>query len=208
MDFVAFMFFSTIEGLSILALMLSMFSYHFTRFIVPSLFIVTLQNLQSYFIRNDFQLDNWVPLIHIFLFIAFLSLVIKIPFFASIIVTCSGYFVFAIVQAGLVELTPNGFFSLAELQSSAIKGYSLQVLTAAIVFLVAWLLNKKRIGFISDIAEKLKMKHEVLIVTTIVLLILVSLTVFLYFFSLKVHIALYLAAALFFIYYAYRKEIA
>ncbi|MGM0882572.1 MAG: hypothetical protein ACQEXQ_16215 [Bacillota bacterium] len=208
LDFIGFMFFSTIEGLGILAIMLKIFSYKFIRFLAPALFLITIMNLQSYFLREELSLENVVPLINIFLFIAFLSIVMKIPFFASIIITGAGFFVFAIIQASIIELTPNGYFSIDEVQTNHIKGYLVQLITASINFSLAWLLNIKRIGFIENLIEKLRMKHEQKIVLSIVGIILVLFTSILYLQNVVIHIAMYIIASLFFIYYAYRKEIS
>lgn len=205
-EFTWFMIFSTIEGLGILAIMLKIFCYKFFRHVGPSLVIITIMNLQSYFLREEFSLSNIVPIIQILLFVLLLSAIIKMPVFASLIVSLAGFFVFAVIQSLIVELTPHDYLSITEVQTVPWKGYLLQSITAVFDFSVAGILHFLRLGFIRDLNEKLKSKYEKPIVTLLTIVILLGFGYLLLINNATIHIIFFFIAALIFLYYAHLKE--
>ncbi|MFD1953759.1 hypothetical protein ACFSL6_17575 [Paenibacillus thailandensis] len=205
-EFIGFMVFSTIEGLGILALMLKIFCYKFFRHVGPSLIIITIMNLQSYFLREEFSLSNVVPVIQVLLFVLLLTAIIKMPIFASLIVSVVGFFVFATIQSVIVGVTPNDYLSISEVQTVPYKGYLLQTLTAIFDFAIASILNFLRLGFIQDLNNKLKCKYERLLVTLLTIGILMTFGYILLVNNAVIHIIFFFIAALIFLYYAYKKE--
>ncbi|KQO00733.1 hypothetical protein [Paenibacillus sp. Leaf72] len=204
LEFILFMLFSIVEGFGILYLMLKIYRYDAASF-YPALLVVTLMSLQSFFLREELSLESIVPVINIFVFVIFLSVVIKIPFFAALIITGLGYFIFASIQGAIVNTIP--FFSLAEIKVHPYIGYLLQVITAGVNLSIAWGLNRMRIGFMESISEKMRFPHEQRVVGGFIIVILLGFGFILHQRSELLNIIYYFLAALFFFVYSYLKEV-
>ncbi|WP_338555734.1 hypothetical protein [Paenibacillus sp. KS-LC4] len=203
-EFVLFMLFSIIEGFGILLLMLKIYR-HDTSSFYSALIVITLSSLQSYFLREELALESIVPVIHIFIFVIFLSFIKKIPFFASLIITGLGFFIFAMIQGAIVNTFP--FFSVAEIKAQPYMGYLLQLFTACINLSIAWGLNRLKIGFVEEISEKMRFPHERRVVGGFIIAILIGFAFILHQRSEILNIVYYFVTALFFFVYSYLKEV-
>lgn len=136
---VGFLLFSTIEGVGILFIMMSIFRMNPLAKIWPALFIILLMSLQSFVLRNELELNYMVPVINILLFILLLTTVIKIPVLWSGIIAILGYMAYAIAQT-LVVFTVFG--SIVNAQSTLFHGYTTQAMTAIILIFISWFMLK------------------------------------------------------------------
>lgn len=201
-DAVGFMFFSTIETLSLFALMMSMYRLKMIDYIWPALFVILLLNLKSYVFRNELSLEYMVPLIGILMFTFVLSAIVKLPIVWSAIVSISGYVVFGVIQSVVVTIL---FGSVTEAQSSNVNGYILQTVTALIIFLLSWGMYKFGIGFSFDF-ERFRMKWENIIIVILIMIFLIAISVILYFNQIWINILFFAVSLAFLLYYAVRKE--
>lgn len=197
-----FMFFSTIETLSLYYLIMSLFRFKWTRHLWPAMFIILLNNLQSYLLRNELHLANISPLITVIVFILFFAAVVRMPFIFSVIVTVSGYVIFAVIQTALLLLM---FGSLSQVDNHRANGYMLQTATAAVVFAIFWFAYRKGKGFTFDI-EKLRFKLEDILLTALIIIFLIVISVLLLYRNLTVDIVYFFAMSAFLLYYSTIKE--
>lgn len=201
-DAIGFVFFSTIETLSLYALMMSLFRMKMLDYIWPALFIILLMNLQSYVLRNELSLSYLVPLIGILILTFMFTTVVKIPVVWSLIVTISGYVLFGIIQSLIVAIV---FGSISNAQSTLTNGYILQSVTGTIILFFSWAMYQFGIGFSFDF-EKLRIKWERAVVVTLILVFLLSISAILYYKEVWMNILFFTVTLLFLLYYAIRKE--
>lgn len=202
MESVAFMAFSTIEGLGIFALMMTIFKMNPLHYIWQALFVILLMSLQSYLLRSELSLYYLVPIINIMLFIFFVATVVKEPLVGAAIITLTGYTAFSLMQTMIVTFV---FDSIIESQSILIYGYALQTSSAITIGLVAWLIYKLGIGFTWSF-EKVRFKREDLIVSSTIFVVLIFFTIILYRNEIWSNILFFSVTLSFFLYYAVRKE--
>ncbi|MGF7050773.1 hypothetical protein J2T13_005323 [Paenibacillus sp. DS2015] len=199
---VGFLVFSTIEGVGLFVLMLSIFRLKATDYMWQALFMILLMNLQSFFLRNELSLAYIVPLVNIVLFIFLLNTVVKISLVWAGIVSIAGYLAFAIIQT-LILLVYFGSIDAA--QSSIGNGYLTQSLSGVISVLIAWGLYKFGIGFTFDF-DRFRLKWEGIIVVLLIIIFLLVFTALLYKNELSLNIVFFICSLLFLLYYALIKE--
>ncbi|WP_082451757.1 hypothetical protein [Paenibacillus ihuae] len=166
------------------------------------MFIILINNLQSYLLRNELDMANISPLVTIIVFIFFFAAVVRMPFVFSVIATISGYVVFAVIQSSLVLLM---FGSLSQVENHTINGYMLQTASAAVVFVIFWFAYRKGKGFTFDM-EKLRFKLEDIVLTVLITIFLIGISVLLVYKNLWIDIMFFIVMSAFLLYYATKKE--
>lgn len=156
MEFVGFMFFSFIEGLSVYALILYLFRFDALKYFWHIFFILTFIDLQNYVIHNELSLNAAAPIINIVITVLFLTVFIRIPLLWSMVMTLFGYIAFSIIQSSIVFFSFGYFAGKNELEW---KAYLVQFLTGMIGIFLGWLLYKLGYGF-SFSFEKLRFRGE------------------------------------------------
>lgn len=199
---VLFMFFSTIEIMSIFYLIMSLFRFKFHHYFWQAMFVTLIINLQSYLVRNELGMSNLAPLILVIIFILFFATVVKLPLIFSIIASITGYAIFAVIQTALVFVV---FGSISSIEGSKTNGYILQVLTAAVICSFFWFFYRKGKGFTFDL-EKLRLKWEDIILTVLIIIFLLGISILLYYNEIFLNIIFFLVVAIFFVYYSKRKD--
>lgn len=155
---IGFLVFSTLEGVAVFALILSIFKVKMTPYLWQAIFVNLIMNMQSYMLREEFSLSYLVPVVNMLLFIFLLATVVKIPIVWSGIMTVTGYFAYAVVQSVFLKVM-FGNLPVSELQDGSLKGYLLQVVSAAVGLLISLMLYRKGIGF-SLISRSLSSKRN------------------------------------------------
>ncbi|KGE19199.1 hypothetical protein [Paenibacillus wynnii] len=202
LESLGFMFFSTIETISVYYLIMSLFRLKARDYIWEALFIVLLVNLQSYVLRNEFSLAYLVPIIGILIFIFLFAVIVKIPLVWSMISTILGYAIFGIMQTGLAILL---FGSIAGAMSTTSNGYLLQFASGLITSLLAWFIFKIGWGFKFDF-ERLRFRFEDILVIVLISVFLVFISVILYYNQIFIDIIFFVSTVVFLLYYAIWKE--
>ena len=202
--FLGYMSFSMIEGLAVYTLILSIFRVPIIRFLWPIVLMVTVTNLQSFFIRDELQLTAISPIINVIITILFLAIFIRIPVVWSIVMTITGYISFALVQT-LIVLLSNGYLSLNQIQNVSWKGYQLQLITGVVGMAVGWLLYKFGFGF-SFQFEKLRFKWERFFIIIFLVCFLIGLVVVMYFKAIFTNFLIFAVALFIFLSYSLRKD--
>lgn len=197
-----FMFFSTIETLALYYLIMSLFRFKWRWYIWQALFVILLNNLQSYLLRNELGMSNVAPLVLILIFIFFFAAVVKMPLILSIIATISGYVIFAVFQTLIVLLV---FGSISKIDSTA-NGYFLQVATALAVFGIFGYLYRKGKGFTFDL-DKLRFKIEDILLSVLIFAFVIGISVLLYYNDILLNALIFLIMSVFLLYYSNRKEL-
>lgn len=199
---VGFMLFSTIETVALYYLIMSLFRFKWKWYIWQALFVILLNNLQSYLLRNELGMSNVSPLILILIFILFFASVVRMPLILSIIATISGYAVFAVIQTIIVLLV---FGSISEIDASKSNGYVLQTLTAAVVFILFSFSYRKGKGFTFDL-DKLRLKLEDIVLSVLTVGFVIGISVLLYYKDILLNALIFLIMSAFLLYYSTRKE--
>ncbi|MEK5029106.1 hypothetical protein [Paenibacillus sp. FSL M7-1046] len=197
-----FMFFSTIELMSIYYLIMSLFRFKWKHHAWQALFVTLIINLQSYLVRKELDMSNIAPLILIVIFILFFAAVVRMPLILSVIATISGYAIFAVIQTVIVLIL---FGSIGAIEGEKSNGYILQVLTSVVICSFFWHYYRKGKGFTFDI-EKLRFKLEDIFLTTIIIIFLIGMSILLYYNEIYLNILFFLVISIFFIYYSIGKE--
>jgi hypothetical protein len=201
---VGFIFFSTIEGVAVFSLMLSIYRLKATEFMWQALFVILLMNLQSYVLREELSLAYLVPVINMVLFILLLTTVMRITLIWSSIITISGYFAFVVIQSLTFKLL-FGDLTIAEVQGDVVKGYMLQAASGLFGIFLAWILYKFGVGFMADF-EKLRLKFEHVLAIGLIAVTLVFTAVLFIYNDIWLNVSYFTVAVLFCLYYALRKE--
>ncbi len=196
------MLFSTIEAISVYCLTMTLFRYKFSNYVWEAMFTVLLVNLQSYVMRSEFSLAYLVPLITIFIFVCFFTVIVKIPIIWSVVVTVMGYVIYALLQTGLAKLLIG---SIEAAQDDLSKGYLLQFSSGFITILLSIWLYKIGWGFKFDF-ERLRFRFEDILMITLITMFLVFVSVVFYYNELFVNILFFSTVMLFLLYYAIRRE--
>ena len=197
-----FMFFSTIETISIYYLIMALFRFKASSHIWEALFVVLLINLQSYVLRNEFSLSFLVPMIAILILIFLFAVIVKIPLIWSVITTILGFAIFGFMQTGLAILL---FGSIAGAQSTTSNGYLLQFASGTITILISLFLYRFGWGFKFDF-ERLRFKFEDILVIILIILFLVFISIVLYYNEIFIITLFFVSTVVFLLYYALGKE--
>ncbi|EHB65220.1 hypothetical protein [Paenibacillus lactis] len=202
MEAVLFMFFSTLETLAIHWLIMSLLRIPISQHLGQALLVMTLANVQSLILRNEYHLDFLVPLITLLIFLFLYSTIIKIPVIWSAVCTMIGYMLYAVIQVAYLSLI---FGSVETVQTDHVDGYILQVLSAGTGLLAAWVMYKLGIGFHFNIERaRLKFEHVLLIVLIAIVLVLVAILFYLN--HLWLHFVFFASTFGIFLYYAIQSE--
>lgn len=199
---IGFLFFSGIEAFSLYFLIMCLFRFEFQEHISQAIILTLLVNLQSYILRNDFALGNFMPIITIFFFVLFFAIIVRMPLVLSIVATISGYVIFGVVQSISALLL---FGSLDEAKSTLSNGYVLQATTGIIVIIVSWFVFRLGYGFTFDL-NRLRLKFEDIMVVLLIIIFLVTVSIVLYFNDLLIVILFFLATSAYLLYYTIRKD--
>lgn len=199
---VGFMFFSTVETLALYYLIMSLFRFKWRWYIWEALFVILLNNFQSYLLRNELGMSNVAPLVLILIFIFFFAAVVRMPLILSIIATISGFAIFAGIQTLIILLM---FGSTSNIGSTA-NGYFLQVVTAAMVFGIFGFLYRKGKGFTFDL-DKLRFKIEDILLSVLICAFVLGISVLLYYNDILLNALIFLMMSVFLLYYSKRKEL-
>lgn len=202
---IGFMFFSTLEGVAIFSIMMSVFRLKTTEYLWHALFIILIMNLQSYVLREDLFLAFLAPVINMILFVLLLNTVMRLPLVWSAIITITGYFIFVVIQSLILKILFLNY-TVAEVQGDIFKGYMLQSVSGVAGLLLSWLFYKFGYGFAAVDFEKLRLRFESVVVVIAIILSLVFAGVFLSLNNLWLNVSYFAIAAIFFLYYALRKE--
>ncbi|MEK3673492.1 hypothetical protein [Paenibacillus sp. FSL R10-2771] len=197
-----FMFFSGIEAFSLYFLTMCLFRFRFQEHIAQAFILTLLVNLQSYILRNDFALGNFMPIITIFFFVLFFAIIVRMPLVFSVIATISGYVIFGVVQCLLALLL---FGSLEEARATLANGYVLQASTGILIMALSWLGFRLGYGFTFDM-NRLRFKFEDIMVVLLIAVFLVTVSIVLYFNELSIVTLFFVATSAYLLYYAMRKD--
>ncbi|MNI21006.1 hypothetical protein D3C73_745070 [compost metagenome] len=199
---IGFMFFSVAETFALYFLIMCLFRFRFQEHMWQALVLSLLINLQSYILRKDFDLGNYMPLVTIFFFILFFAIFVRMPLVLSTIATISGYVIFGVVQCVIALIF---FGSLSAVGDSVSNGYVLQLSTALVIIPASYVYYRTGGGFTFDLA-KLRFKFEDIMVTILIAVFLLSITSVLYFNKLYVVTIFFLATSAYMLYFSTRKE--
>lgn len=197
-----FMFFSTLEAFSWFLLSMYLFRYKPFKYAGSALIVIFLMNLDSFILRNELSLANYVPLINILIFVFYYAVVVKIPLIGSLIVTLAGFAGFGLIQAALTFIL---FGSIEAAQSTLSNGYALQTATAIVVSLLGVVPYKFGYG-IAIPFEKLKFKLEEIITSVLMILFLCIISFVLYANNLLLLIILFGVTLGYLLYFSVKKD--
>jgi sensor histidine kinase YesM len=168
MEFVWYLFFSTLETFAALILMIQLFRYqvkeHFPSIVVTSVLFAVL----SYALRVELDFNDYFPVITLLTFAIFAFYILKIPLFWSVVASLITNTASFVIQAVLFLS-----FHVEETHETELIGsmtHLLQFLFAAICLIVSNILYSKGIGFAFNF-DKFRSKIDNL---TMLLILIVS----------------------------------
>ncbi|WP_025706217.1 hypothetical protein [Paenibacillus graminis] len=201
-DSILFLFFSTVEAFSLYFLIMCLFRFRWEEHAWQALVLVLLINLQSFILRNEFQLGGIMPIVTIFYFILFFAIFVRIPLGFSIILTISGYVIFGVVQTGLAILF---FGSIGEAQATDSNGYVLQLASGSVIMILSWLFYRTGHGFTFEL-HRLRFKFEDIMVVLLIILFFIGISLLMFYNEIYINILFFTAISAYLLYYATRKD--
>ncbi|KKC49555.1 hypothetical protein VE23_24985 [Paenibacillus sp. D9] len=177
-DFIGFMFFSTIEGVCLVALIMSIYRFALKDCPWQIFFTAIIMSLQSYFLREELSLSFLAPMLYVLLIMLLLNLVLLVPIHWSLFVATVGYFGYALIQL-LVMILSFGWISVDEISEHIYKGYILQLISSVIAFGLARFLYNRGLGFSFDFESK-RLKSERIITHFLIPILVIAFGYFLY----------------------------
>jgi hypothetical protein len=149
MGFISFNFFSTVENIATITLLLSIFKYRVLDYIPQMLLASLVMSLISHTMRFEFANSSFVPVIMIFTLFLFIWISFKVAPLYALIITIVGYVVYGLLQTMI-------FFGLQSLglltqemveKEYSYEGYLLQFITFIAAYIISNLLRKNNYGF-------------------------------------------------------------
>lgn len=173
-EFLLFMLFSVFECYSMYFLMFKVFKIDI--FHKEIIFSSILMSGISYFVRIDYSFASLDLFLQITLMFLLVWMLFRIHFFYAIVMTITTYQAYATIQIGLYYI-----LSIKKYSHSSV--YLLQVISAATIFLIGWVVAQKRLGFdfIPDTPNYrlvLKTKDKILFALTIPALFFLTTTIY------------------------------
>ncbi|MEK3787528.1 hypothetical protein [Paenibacillus sp. FSL K6-1230] len=199
---IRFLAVGSLETLAAFMLMLSIFRLGVKDYIWQGLFIGLLMNLISLVVRNELSMPFLMPTISTIFYILLLCTVVRVPIMWSAVIAVIGMFIYTAFQ-GLVILAAVGKNPF-DIEPNGL-GIEIQLVCIIVTFMLAFFLDKFKIGFIADF-ETLRFKWEHVLVVAFILAALVACTVVMFFNNLLLIVLFLALAAAMFLYYAVMKE--
>lgn len=189
MELVTFMLFSTLEVLAVFVFMMALFRENPMDFIWQTVVVSILMGLQSHFFRG-LELGFLATVINLLCYVLFLATIVRLPLIWSAIISCTGFFIYGIVQALLL---------------SVVGGELLQLVTSILFLILSYGLYRYGLGFTANY-DLLRFRWEKIIVVSVILAAFVLMAITMYIQESWVNILFFGAASALFLYYAVRKE--
>ncbi|MEJ8548132.1 hypothetical protein [Brevibacillus borstelensis] len=151
MEFIGFFLFSILEYVAIFSLMFSLYRLQSRFYWIEQLIISAILSFISYSLRELFHTEVFTPVVLIALMSILLWIVLRIPFFYIALMTVPTYIVYALIQYGVMEVLDHFqiiMYSQAfENNGANWYGQVIQGVTAAVTFIISWVISKFGIGF-------------------------------------------------------------
>lgn len=189
MELVMFLIFSTLEVFAAFVFMLSIFRENPMDYIWQALVIALLMGFQSHFLRG-IDLGYVATVINLLCYVLLLATVVRIPILWAGIISCTGFFIYATVQALLLGM---------------IGGQLLQLVTSILFLILSYVLFKFGIGFAANY-DRLRLRGEKLLIVIVIVAAFIMTAVTMYQQAVWINILFFAAASALFLYYAFRKE--
>jgi hypothetical protein len=194
--------FSIVETMGATAIILTLFRYKFTSYLLPAFAVNLAMALQSFALNDIKELTDYSPLINMVLLSAFICKIVRVPLLWSFVVSVSGYMVSIVVQAGLVALSG---YPLSELQTDSSKIYAIQTATSMLLIVSSYFLYQRGIG-LSFQFKKLSFKPEKAFVVSLIVGMAVAFCILLKYRAVYMDLMFLLPALFVFAYYLLKKE--
>jgi hypothetical protein len=207
-----------LEIFALFSLMLKSFRFPYVEYLREIGIIAAVVTLVSYLIRVYFEIFQVVDIVtHLILYIMFFRYIFKIRYWRALIIsfTYLGYIV--IVLAVYVFYTSTNILTPAVLQQpNGIAAYLIQLTSAAVTFLISYLIYRSNtgFGFISVpphdflIKNKLGRQDLILICSGLIVVVIVFLALF-FIFHTKTYmsILLIIISYITLVFVAYRRDL-
>lgn len=208
MDLLYYMLFSTLEGVGVFYLTLTLFRFQIKQYWFPLVLVNVLIAFISYTIRDGATLSWITPLIQVLLLAFFIQILIRIPIIWSVIMALTGIVAFTLIQTlalfGIVSI------NLVDLEivklGNTTDTYILQAIDIAIIFPLSHFLYRKGLGFTFDFGTFVLRWENILVLILLTLTFAALIFIFLMNNLLLVVSILVLCLA-FFLLYNFRRKI-
>lgn len=148
MELSYYMILSTLEGIGVFYLTLTMFRFRIRDYLFPLILINVLIAFFSFTIREELSLVGVAPIIQLILLAFFIQVLIRIPLIWSVIMASSGIITFALLQTivlfGLVTLK---VVDLESVRGNTIDTYITQVCVMIVIYTLSYHLFRRGYGF-------------------------------------------------------------
>jgi len=146
MKFAGFIFFSSLEYIAFIYLILVLFRFN----VRENMFKFTLYAIVLSFASNSLQMESlqaFSPLIHVAVHIAFFSIFLGLHLFNAAVMVVTGYVVNFIVQWMIVAMVSHLNGGALKIESYTPAAFAVQAATAVVMILCAWVTKFQNGGF-------------------------------------------------------------
>ncbi|BBH18711.1 hypothetical protein Back11_00560 [Paenibacillus baekrokdamisoli] len=205
MEFFLFMLFSLIESIALFSISFALYRLKFTQYLSPSLIMMIIINLVSFYLRKEVELADYAPVAILVLLVLFMMAVVKMPAFWALFVSLSGILFFGLLQTVIIQLSVD-YLSLGQIHTYAWKGYFLQTLTGLLGYSISNFMYKRGIGFSFEFVQPL-FKRVTLISMIVIILIALAFGAVLFIGNSYIASIIYFIGLAFLLYFALKKEV-
>ncbi|MBJ6363326.1 hypothetical protein ACFOQM_19075 [Paenibacillus sp. GCM10012307] len=143
-----FMLFSTIEGMSLFSIMLSLFRYRITEYFQYYVVLSILMSGASYWMWQISGASEYVPVLSALLFSLSVLVRYRLSPMAAMLMALTGYFFFGMLQSLVVYALEVGFLIRMErIQGNTSDTYLMQSVNSLLLFALSYTLYRKGFGF-------------------------------------------------------------
>lgn len=202
-----YIIFSTIEGIGVFYLTLTLFRYKIKEHLFPIVIINILISFLSYNLQQDSSYTWITPIAQLILLAFFIQILIRIPLIWSVITAFTGIILFGLIQTLLLfalDFIQIMDFNFVQLGTTS-EAYLFQAIEAIVIYPLSYFLYKRGYGFTFDFG-KFSFKNEKVWVT---ILLVLSFASFIYIFLMRNLILatmIFLICLVFYLIYHFRKE--
>lgn len=149
MNFAIKVFLSSIELSAMIVLSLTMFRFQFFYYLHKIYGIALLMSIISFYFRDIVELGIFAVLASLSTEIILIMIMYRIPFFYSLLVSVTGFIAGVITESAvMLSGITLGLFDQSQIQQSVAVLGSIQLITAFILALIIYLLQRRKIGFL------------------------------------------------------------
>lgn len=212
MNFTVYLLFSTLEGIALFCIMLTLYRYNFRYYFTPVLLASIIRSILSYLLRVEWNLKYIDPIVTLVVITCSIVWMLEINVFWAIIVSLSGFMSFVAIQVSILLLFDVFNWTITDTLHTVydLGLMLLSSLTCGFIFVLSGILYRRGWGFAFSFHKLNKAKDimtlSVLISCSLLALVIAILSLIQGFNKALLFAVLFFSSLSSLLYYALLKE--